>query len=483
MLIPKLKTSLWCIVILITLILTHTKVVKAQDARTLYASYCAGCHGASLRGNSATPLIKRTWTYGRGKGQIIRNITYGIAGTEMVSWKGVLSSEQIESLATFIGQAQTTPLTKVPPIPSKIQTDAYILKVEKVVESGLTDPWGIAFIDTHTALITERGGGLRVFTKEGLTSKPVANTPTPMQTRIGGLMGIALDPSYSSNGWVYLSMSHTSGDPHYPNAPGMTRIIRGRVEDHTWVDQETVFQVPDSLQVANGHRWGGPLLFDGEGYLYFTIGDLAEGAASQDVQKAHGKTFRINPDGTSPLDNPFLYRKGALPEIFTIGNRNTQGLAVHPETGEIWSTDHGPMGGDEINVLRKGANYGWPIITYGIDYSGAIVSHKTHQEGMESPITYWTPSIAVSEIEFIESPLFPEWQNHLLVGALAYEEVRRVELAGDSVLTQEIILKGYGRVRDIEINPDGSIYVLLNSPDMLVRLTPERVTKVKQNQP
>lgn len=450
-----------------------TPPLKAQDAKTNYKLYCAGCHGASMQGNSATALIKRNWTYGRGKGHLIRNITYGIEGTEMNGWNEYLTAEEIEALAGYIEEAQVTPLQAIMPLPERVKTEEYSLKVEQVVTEGLDSPWAIAFVHSQYALITERKGHIRILKDGVLQPEPVKGLPLPMQTRIGGLMGIAIDPQYASNGWIYLSMSHTSGDPFDEGAAGMTRIIRGRIHNNTWVDQEILFQVPDSMQVANGHRWGGPLLIDSNGYLYFTIGDLAEGPASQKKTKPHGKTYRIYTDGTVPEDNPFAQEAGAFPGIFTLGNRNSQGLAEHPETGAIWSTDHGPMGGDELNILRKGNNYGWPIVTYGKDYDGSTVSPRTQQEGMEQPVTYWTPSIAVSEAEFIEGPLFTKWENDLLVGALAYEEVRRIALDGDTVVEQEVILKSYGRIRDIEISPDGSIYLILNSPDKIVRLTPE----------
>ena len=200
--------------------------------------------------------------------------------------------------------------------------------------------------------------------------------------------------------------------------------------------------------VVRGNRWGCRFLFDHEGYLYFTIGDMGQAMDSQDPSKATGKVFRINPDGSIPEDNPFVNTAGSLGAVYTLGNRNTQGLAQHPETGEIWSTDHGPMGGDELNIIKKGGNYGWPVVTRGVDYDGAIVSDQVSGTGMKDPITYWTPSIAVSATEFANSSLFGKWQNNLFVGALAFEELRRltiknhqvVEAGGDS----ERIRKGTG---------------------------------------
>jgi glucose/arabinose dehydrogenase len=213
-------------------------------------------------------------------------------------------------------------------------------------------------------------------------------------------------------------------------------------------------------------------MFDKKGYLYFSIGDMARANDSQNPGKPSGKVYRINADGSIPKDNPFVGKSGALAAIYTIGNRNVQGIAEHPVTGDIWATEHGPMGGDEVNILKKGANYGWPVITYGVDYDGSVVSKETKKEGMEQPVLVWTPSIAVCPAEFITSDLFPKWKNNLLVGALAFEEIRRLVIVDNKVTEQELILKGVGRVRDLKIGPDGKLYVLLNEPDVVLRISP-----------
>lgn len=215
-------------------------------------------------------------------------------------------------------------------------------------------------------------------------------------------------------------------------------------------------------------------MFDKEGYLYFTIGDMARAMDSQNLGKPTGKIFRIHSDGSIPKDNPFVKKKGALPAIYTIGNRNAQGIAQHPVTGEIWATEHGPMGGDELNILKKGMNYGWPLITYGIDYSGKIVSDQTQGKDMEQPVVQWTPSTAVCPAEFSTSNLLSKWKNNLFVGSLAFEEIRRLVIENNKVTEQEMILKGVGRVRDLKMGPDGALYVLLNGPDMILRISPEK---------
>lgn len=445
-----------------------------QEGERVYRTYCAGCHGAQMEGNSASPLLKTEWSYGRGPGALIRNISFGIPGTEMIAWNTVLSEDEIEAVANYIIAAREAPPSAVRPIPDQITTKDYSLKVDTLVEEGIETPWGIAFVDAQHALFTERKGSIRWLVNGELDPQPIQGLPPTQELRTGGYMDIAVDPAYADNGWVYFAFSHTPEDLSDEHAPAMTKVVRGRIRDHQWTDEQTLFEVPDALLVVDGNRWGSRLLFDREGFLYFTIGDMAQATASQDVGKAPGKVYRIHPDGTIPEDNPFADEPGALAAIFTIGNRNVQGLAQHPVTGDLWATEHGPRGGDELNILKKGANYGWPVITYGVDYSGEIVSEKTHQQGMEQPIFQWTPSIAVSPAEFSSSPLFSRWQNNLLVGALAYEELRRLVIDNDEVIEQEVILKGYGRVRDIETGPDGALYVLLNKPDMILRITPEK---------
>lgn len=447
-----------------------------QEGETIYNTYCAGCHGSQLQGNTASTLIKTDWPYGRGKGAIVRNIKFGIAATEMIAWGAVLKDDQINAVADYIVAAQKVPPDAQRPIPATVTTRDYMLRVEKLAVTGLNTPWGIEFIDSHTALISERSGGLRWMVDGQLDSQPIRDVPdTYSQHTTGGFMDIALDPEYQRNGWVYLAYSQTDGDPSdRKNVRGMTKIVRGKIQDHQWVNEETLFEVPDSLKIPGGNRWGCRFLFDKEGFLYFTIGDMARAMDAQNPGKPSGKTFRIHADGSVPKDNPFVGRRGALAAVFTLGNRNVQGLAQHPVTGDIWAAEHGPMGGDELNILKKGANYGWPLVTYGVDYSGQIVSKEKEAPGMRPPILHWTPSIAICPAEFVVGTRFSKWKNNLLIGALGFEEIRRLVIEKDHVVSQEMILKGVGRVRDLKIAPDGALYVLLNNPDVVLRITPER---------
>jgi glucose/arabinose dehydrogenase len=446
-----------------------------QQGGQIYKNYCAGCHGARLEGNSAPALIKNNWMHGSTKGDIFKIIKGGIPKTDMIGWGKVLKDDKIKALTDFIVSAQTKKPDAKKVLPAVVITHDYTLIIEQLVTEGLQTPWGIEFVDKNRALITEKTGKLRWLVNGKLDLEPIKSLPQPyLLSGTAGLLDIALDPKYSSNGWIYLAYSHTNDDNTNKSARGMTKIIRGKIKGHEWTDQQTLFEVADSLKVSGGDRWGCRFLFDKQGFLYFSIGDMGRAMASQDLHLPEGKVFRINADGSVPEENPFVKDSKALPAIFSIGNRNIQGIAQHPVTGEIWASEHGPRGGDELNILRKGANYGWPVITYGIDYSGAIISDKTLQEGMEQPVTQWTPSIAVCPIEFCTSPLFPKWKNNLFVGALAYEELQKLVIDKDKIISREMIFKGYGRLRDIKTGPDGAVYVLLNKPDMLIRIRPKK---------
>ena len=446
---------------------------KAAQGAVLYQAHCSGCHGFDLEGGSASALRKTDWKYGSQRHHFRKNITYGISGVDMPPFGHMLSEPQIDQLVSYLKEAQSGPIASRE-IPTQVSSNAYELRIEQFIPDGLEVPWAVEFVDDTTLLVSERKGQLRWIKNGKLDPNPIAGTPTPHTgSTTGGFMDIALDPGYTQNGWVYLSYSHTDGASDDEQAAALTKIVRGKIDGHRWHSQETLFEAAPELRPVGGNRWGCRFLFDEAGHLYFTIGDMAQADDSQDPGKPTGKVFRIWPNGSIPKDNPFVNTSGALPAVFSIGNRNTQGLAIHPETGEIWSTDHGPMGGDEINILFKGANYGWPVITYGVDYSGEIVSELTQKAGMEQPVKYWTPSPAICDAEFCTSPLFPQWKNRLLVAALALEELKLLTLSDRRVVREELILKNIGRVREVKFGPDGKLYVVLNNPDKILRISPQ----------
>ena len=455
---------------------------NASEAATLFRNYCAPCHGQDLQGGNAQSLVDAVWQFGSKRSHIMRNIKYGIADFAMPAFDAALSDRQINDLITFIFEKEKTSGATKPLPPKSVHTLDYELRIEILAE-GLDIPWSIAFTRPGNALITERPGNIRQLLAGQLLDEPVRDLPQVVHEGQGGLLDIAIDPEYSENGWIYLAYSHSLPPLSGEGRPlAMTRIVRGQIENNRWTQQQTVFEAPGETYQGTRHHYGSRIAFDAQNRLYFSVGDRGQGHKAQELSQPNGKIHRINRDGSTPLDNPFLTQYGALPSIYSFGHRNPQGLAIHPESGDIWASEHGPMGGDELNRVEAGQNYGWPVITYGRNYDGGIVSEWTAKPGLKQPRLYWKPSIAVCGIDFVQGNQFPRWKNHLLVGALKYEEVRLLNIVEGEVLHQEIILKNIGRVRDVACGPEGAIYVVTNGPGMVLRLTPIRDLNTDANE-
>jgi glucose/arabinose dehydrogenase len=284
----------------------------------------------------------------------------------------------------------------------------------------------------------------------------------------GGLFDVVLHPKYAANGWIYLAY----------NGPGRgghgTELMRARLKDHRLVDAQVLFRLEPKS--STHQHFGGRIVFDREGLLYLGLGDRREQERAQRLDDHAGSMIRLHDDGRVPADNPFVKRSGAKPEIFAFGIRNIQGAALHPQSGELWAHEHGPQGGDEINVIRAGRNYGWPVITYGVEYGiGTKIGEGTRKQGMEQPLHYWTPSIAPSGMAFYQEDRFPNWRGSLFVGALRGQMLVRLELSGEKVLAEERLLQNaLGRIRDVRVGPDGLIYLLTDAPNgVLARVEPE----------
>ena len=332
--------------------------------------------------------------------------------------------------------------------------------------TGLREPWGIDFIADDTALVTEKRGRLWQVTSDSKVE--IKDIPESVDRGQGGLLDVATDPDYAENGWVYLSFSHADANARKKL---MTKIVRGKIQDGQWTEEQTLFQAKAEDYMDSGHHFGSRITFDKQGHLFFGIGDRGTMDMAQDLTKPNGKIHRIMHDGSIPKDNPFVVTEGAYPSIYSYGNRNPQGNIIHPETGLLWETEHGPKGGDELNVIKAGVNYGWPKISYGINYSGTVLTPHTALPGMAQPVSQWTPSIAVCGLDVYTGDLFPEWKGRLLVGALAYQTVRLVEVNGENYVSEKTLIQDKGRVRDVTTGPDGAIYVAL--PSKIVRITPK----------
>ena len=306
--------------------------------------------------------------------------------------------------------------------------------------------------------------------ENGVLSEAVSGTPESIKRGQGGLLEVSIHPEYNVNKWVYLA--YTESLNAYQKKPAtMTKVVRGRIISGQWCDQEDIFDTSEEYHNISGVHYGTRFVFK-DGFLYFGIGDRGNQDQAQDLTRPNGKIHRIHDDGRTPVDNPFSHIENAYPSIWTYGNRNPQGLDMHPLTGEIFESEHGPRGGDEINLIKRGLNYGWPIITYGMNYDGSPITAKTAADNMEQPLHFWTPSIAVCGIDFYEGDVFPLWKYDLFAGGLASQELHRLVIKDSRVVSTEVILKNYGRVRDVATGPDGMLYLVLNDPDVVVRLVP-----------
>ena len=439
-------------------------------AAKLAKDVCSACHGDGLAGGRAQSLIDDKWIYGGTDADIAASIRDGRPGTLMQPFKGALSEKEIRSLVVLIRElaekAKVEGGPKPPPIDSLFKSERRSFKLELVADD-LDTPWGVAFLPDGRILVTERPGRMRILTPGKPLPEPIRGTPRPWVQQDGGFLDVALHPDYAKNGWIYLGYSVQGG-----GQSSMTTIVRGRIKDGAWVDQEFIYKPPAEFFGDANEHYGTRLVFDRAGHLFYSIGDRGRMRDAQSLASPSGKVHRVMEDGSVPKDNPFVGRAGADPTIWSYGNRNPQGLAFHPVTGELWESEHGPRGGDELNDIRPGLNYGWPLVTFGINYDGTPISDKTEMEGMESPVVQWTPSLAVCGIAFYTGDRFPEWKNNLFLGGLVSQQLRRIVIDGHKVVEQEVLFRKLGRVRSVVNGPDGYLYVALNNPGRIVKLVP-----------
>lgn len=334
----------------------------------------------------------------------------------------------------------------------------------ETVATGFDHPWGMAFLPDGQLLVTERSGRLsRVDLVTGARAQ-IRGLPELKVEGQGGLLDVILHPRFSHNRLIYFSFSAGGDDLS-------THLGLARLEEDRLLDYRLLFRATPAG--TGSQHFGGRLAFDHAGYLYLSLGDRHERARAQDLLDHNGSIIRLNADGSVPGDNPFVGRENALPEIFSYGHRNVQGLAVHPQTGRLWLSEHGPQGGDELNVAEAGKNYGWPLITYGEEYGGGKIG-PTHQAGLEQPVRHWTPAVAPAGILFYEGAAFPAWKGNLFVATLAGQRLLRLQLDGERVVGQEDLLADHGhRIRDVEQGPDGFIYLLIDAGNApILRLRP-----------
>jgi glucose/arabinose dehydrogenase/mono/diheme cytochrome c family protein len=465
-----------------------------SDGQKLYNTYCVSCHDQNGKGEGAPGMsfeIEPANFHSEAikeqtDGAILWKLAEGRGG--MPSYKGVLSDEERWKLVTYIRQfpnqengktnfsflEKTMPITEeffispkltsgYFPLPKKIQnvvkSESQLFMVDTVV-SGLEMPWSMTFLPDNTVLIAERSGKLLRIKNGKMEDKPLqGNIPS-------GLRDIKLDPQYKKNGLIYIS--------YYiePNGKqgGYTALMRARVVEDKLVEDEVLYKAGPFKH--GGFWYGSKIAFDDEGFLYFTVGVSGKRENAQDLSNPSGKTMRFNRDGSIPSSNPFVQTRGALPEIYSYGHRVHEGLTYNPRTDEIWSTEFGELGGDEINVIKPGANYGWPEVTFSLEYSGEIISKDSLREDIEPPIHHMV--IAPSDLAFMYGNTYPEWNGNLFIGGLrkSMPFLLRTHFENNKVIQEEELLENIGRVRDVEYAPDNFLYVMTEDTGLIVRLIP-----------
>ena len=484
----------------------------ANPAAALYAEHCAGCHGTDLGGGRAPSLFNEQWLATMPDTRLTASIRNGVPNTGMPAFGSLVNDDQIWQLVQYIrlqsGVLKTRPMFVADPSGIVLKTAKETVRLE-VIADGLDTPWGLAFLSDGRMLVTERtvnGGTLRVVDK-GTLSAPVAGTPRVHVQQDAGMFDVEVHPKYAENGWIYLSYAELlpgytplpaaastaetpaagrAGGRGGPVAPSMTTIVRGRINARTeWVDQQVIFRAPAHLYTTDGTHFGSRFIFDREGHLFFSIGERGVMQHAQDLSNPIGKIHRVNDDGSVPKDNPFVSTPNAVPTIWSYGHRNPQGLAWDPRSGRLWESEHGPTAGDEINIIERGRNYGWGVATRGRQPGISKVS----EPGMVDPVVYYIPTFAPSGISFYSGDRYPGWTNtSLFVGGLAGQALRRLQIDGATVTSQEVIFDQFGRVRDVVQGPDGYLYLALQyatgagtnfgliapSPGLVVRMVPVR---------
>ena len=382
----------------------------------------------------------------------LKNLSFVLGGSLILGFSSCSNNTQLEE--------------KVEPSPYAVVSEKLTFQVDTLF-TEFENPWGMTWLPDGRMLVTEKKGEILVFKDDKFTGEKLTGVPAISDVNQAGLLDIAVHPKYAENGWIYMSYAKKQDKGE------VLVIARAKLNGNALEGLEEVFVCGPEWE--GGRHFGSRIIFDNDGYLFFSNGDKGSRPANaQELDNDHGKIHRIYDDGRIPEDNPFVGTAGASPSIWTYGNRNPQGMIYDKANNRIWAVEHGPKGGDELNLIEKGKNYGWPVITYGIDYDGTILTELTEKEGMEQPVTYWVPSIATCGIAIVTSDRYPEWKGNILVGGLAGMQIARVELDGTKYVGQETLLKDIGRVRQVSESPNGYIYAVTEATGLLVKLIPQR---------
>lgn len=438
---------------------------RSVDPQETYKELCASCHGARME-----MFVDRRWTNGNTEEAIYRSISDGIVSSGMPAYSETLSQDEIQGLTDYILKGisdRSTYDISSEITPKYYRTDHYALQVDTIV-GELEVPWGMKVAEDGKIYFTERQGTFKIYDPATGVTTDIKGVPSVRNEVQGGMLDIVLHPSFESNQWIYLSYSRFR--KHEGETQSTTAVVRGKVRNGQWVEQEEIFEAQPFLD--SKYHYGSRMVFDNDGYLYITVGDRGKrDDHPQFLSNSCGKVHRIYDDGRIPEDNPFYEVADAIKSIWSYGHRNAQGLVYDPATDKIWEHEHGPRGGDELNFIEKGVNYGWPIISYGINYNGTVFTELTEKEGCEQPIKIWIPSIGPSGMALVTGERYPKWNNSLLSGSLRFNYISRVRIEEGKLMEDERILQDVGRVRSIEMGADGYIYVGVERPGRILRVS------------
>lgn len=436
------------------------------NAETTFKQYCASCHGAD-----ANVFADRTWKHGKSKADITNSITTGYLDLGMPAWGAALKPQEIENLTTYIlaGIEKRNSFDFKETAKSNVFAEGSIAIKLDTVAKGIKSPWGMAFLPNGDMLFTDKGGDFYRIDKSG-NKTIIQGTPSVLAQGQGGLLDVELHPRFAENQIIYLSYSKSKDSAGTKWAT--TAVLQAKLDGVQLSAQKDIFIAQPYLKTQ--YHYGSRIEFDNKGYLYISVGDRGQHEPNfpQLLTNDCGKIHRLFDDGRIPPDNPFVNTPNARPSIWSYGHRNPQGIAIHPVTNELWTEEHGPRGGDEVNIAQKGKNYGWPTISYGINYDGTILTPITKKENMEQPITYWVPSIGPCGATFVTGDRYKAWKGDFMVASLRFMYLNRCKLDGNKIVSQENILKNIGRMRFVEMGRDGYLYVGVEDPGFIFRLVP-----------
>lgn len=473
-------------------VIAKAAVAQRAGVESLYADNCAKCHGAAGQGGGAgtrTLLTEELFKseYDRPFYDVIKN---GKPDAGMEAFGETLNDAQIWALTGYIRELQYRSLRQrngspQPDAAGVYNSQHHKFKIERVIERGLDVPWSVDFLPDGRMLVADRSGAVRIYSTGkagGTLSSPIAGTPAVRNRGQGGMMDVAVHPNFAQNGWIYLSFSHSRG------GEGFTKIVRGKISTdlHTprWTDEHVIFEAKPEHYSSSDIHFGCRIVFDPKdpSIMFFAIGERGRGEHAQDLSRPNGKVYRVKDDGSIPPGNPFADKANAYAAIWSYGHRNPQGLAFDLE-GNLWDTEHGPRGGDELNLVAPARNYGWPLVSFGFNYNGrpmvapwpkkeVLATDAVDSVAIVMPTLRWLPSIAACGLDVNRGGAFASWKGDLFAGGLAGQTVQRIRIKDNKVIEQEELLHDIGRVRDVVCAPDGSVYIVLNDPDSVIRLIP-----------